>query len=188
MRALAIRPAAAFPFAALTCAALAASPALGAGFDGKTVAFQHIFHATPFFVQDITGGPGVEVAEYYSLDLDGVFFEVQLNPLNTFDPNQGFNGPVLTDAYNALPDILSVKLVWSTFQNTPLVTWTANQIEADLSQTGGISGAGARFVVTFGPEADVPLPAGGALALTGLAALAAAARRRRARPAQPSSA
>lgn len=172
-----IRAAAALSLGALA-AMPAATPALAAGFDGETVRFHHIFHSTEFFAQDITGGPGVEVSEFFTFDLDGLFFQLTLNPGVNFNTSLGVIGPVITDTADTLPAILGVELVFSTFESAPIVTWTENQIVTDFSQSGELPATTARFEVTFGPEAEVPLPAGGALAAAALAALAAVSRRK----------
>jgi len=131
---------------------------------GKEFSFHHEFRGGQYWAQDFVVGDGIEVApgpnnpnrpRYYSIDISDNELRFEMGPYN-FNNNFGFNGIVLRDTTDNLPDFRSITLLSENFSGTISTSVSENEFRIDF----GASGTGANRTAVFEIEvAPVPLPA-----------------------------
>lgn len=139
---------------------------------GKEFSFHHEFRGTQYWAEDFVVGDGVEVApgptnpnrpRYYTIDISDNQLRFEMGPYN-FNQNFGFNGIVLRDTTDNLPDFRSITLLSENFGGTISTSISENEFRIDF----GASGTGAGRVAVFEIEvASVPLP--GSISMLALA-------------------
>lgn len=139
---------------------------------GKEFSFHHEFLGNQYWAQDFVVGDGVEVSpgptnpnrpRYYSIDISQNQLRFEMGPYS-FNQNFGFNGVVLRDTTDNLPDFRSITLLSENFGGTISTSITENEFRIDF----GASGDGRNRVAVFEIEvAPVPLP--GSISMLALA-------------------
>lgn len=154
---------------------------------GKEFSFHHEFRGNQFFPQTFIAGEGEEVnlqirnRTVYTIDIrrnettnqDELVF--QMGNFN-FRQGNGFNGLVLRDTIDNLPDFRSLTQISGANLGpiTPIVN--ENEIRIDFSNVGQIAGQEVIFQIEVAP---VPLPASGAMLALAVAGGAVLRRRTR---------
>ncbi len=148
---------------------------------GKDFSFHHEYAGNSFWAQDFTAGTGTEVEitfrgrTAYTVDITENQLLFQMGGFN-FTQGGGFNGIVLRDTSDNLPDFRTLTQNGGTFGSILPTIVTENEIRIDFSTAGRIAGRSVVFDIEVAP---VPLPASGAMLAMAIGGCALMRRRTR---------